>query len=78
MLCMAIALIIIGVFLVALSDKMQPDSHRKPKLNIYLGSLGGIVWIAGVILALVNYKLLHAILLLLASFMVAAILGVRK
>ncbi len=78
MLAMPIVLIIIGVVLVAFSDKLQFDGHRKPKLNIYLGSLGGIVWFAGVILAFVNYKLLHASLLLIASLMLAAIVGVRK
>lgn len=75
---MAIALVIIGVLLVALSDRLQPDSHRKPKMNMYLGSLGGIIWLVGIVLAFVNYKLLHAVLLLLASFLFGAIVGVRK
>lgn len=75
---MAIILIIIGVVMVAASDWMQPNALRKPKLNFYLSSLGGIVWLAGVVLSFVDYKLLHAVLLLIGSFVLGAILRVRK
>ena len=75
---MPIALIIVGVFLLALSDWLQPDQLRKPTLNIVLVSLGGILWLAGIVLGFVNYKILYAILLLLGSFALGAILGIRK
>lgn len=74
----SLILVIIGVALVALTDKLQPDAHRKPKLNIYMGSLGGIIWFVGVILCFINYSLLYAILILIGSFILAAIVGVRK
>lgn len=74
---MAITLIIVGVLLVAITDKLQPDAYRKPPLNKYLGYLGGTVWLIGVVLSFVNYKLLHAILLLVGSFIVAVIVGVK-
>jgi hypothetical protein len=73
----AIVLIIVGVLIVALTDRLQPDAYRKPTLNRYLGYLGGIVWLLGVVLAFVNYKLLHAILLLVASFILGGIIGVK-
>lgn len=74
----SLILVIIGVVLVALADKLQPNAHRKPKLNVYMSSLGGIVWLVGVILCFMNYSLLYAILILIGSFILAAIVGVRK
>jgi|GEM_PF-2126406 len=74
---MPIILMIIGVILVAATDRLQPDGFRKPPLNRYLGYLGGILWLIGVILVFVNYKLLHAILLLIASFVIGGIIGIK-
>lgn len=74
---MPIAIIVIGILIVAITDKLQPDAYRKPALNKYLGYLGGIVWLIGVILAFVNYRLLHAILLLVASFILGRIIAVK-
>lgn len=72
-----IVLVILGVVTVALTDRLQPDAYRKPKLNVYLGYVGGILWLAGAILGFFNYKILYAILIIVASFMLGAILGVK-
>ncbi len=73
-----IILTIIGVVTLALSDKLQPDQLRKPRLNIYLGSLGGIIWLVGVVLGFFNYSILQAIGLLIVSFIIGGFLGVKS
>ncbi len=71
---MSIVLIFVGVLLVGISDWLQPDQNRKPTLNRYIESLGGIVWLVGVVLAFMNYSILKAILLLVVSFIVGSII----
>lgn len=75
---MPIILAVIGVAIIALSDKLQPNHLRKPKLNIYLGSLGGIVWLAGIVLGFINYTIFQAFGLLIISFIVGGLMGVKS
>ena len=71
---MPIVLVVVGVVLVGLADVLQPNTYRKPRLLFYLNSLGGIIWLVGVIWAFFSYELLHAVLLLIGSFIVGALL----
>jgi hypothetical protein len=72
-----IALVILGVVIVAFTDKLQPDAYRKPKLNTYIGFAGGILWFTGVVMGFFNYKIWIAILIIFASFILAAIAGIK-
>lgn len=75
---MSIILTILGVVLVAMSDRLQVNNNRKPKLNIYMSALGGILWLIGIILCFFTYSLPNAALILFGSFVLAAIIGVRR
>jgi multisubunit Na+/H+ antiporter MnhG subunit len=71
---MSMVLIFVGVLLVGISDWLQPDQYHKPTLNRYMEYLGGILWLIGVVLAFMNYSIIKAILLLVTSFIVGAII----
>ena len=72
-----IVLASVGVLTLAATDRLQPNGRRKPPLNTYIGYAAGIVWLLGIVLGFVNYKLLHAILLPVGSFILGGIAGIK-
>lgn len=78
MFTMDIAFIFSGIAFVAVSNWLQPNNYRKPKANRYLANIGGILWLLGIVLAFLHYHFIHAVLLLLASFLVGAVLRINK
>jgi hypothetical protein len=74
---MQILLVVVGILLLTFTDRLQPDPYRKPMLNIYLGYLGGLLWLVGIVLTFFDYGLLYSILVLFGSFLLGALLGIK-
>jgi hypothetical protein len=75
---MGFLILFTGVFYIALSDRMRLNKKIKPKTHRIFISLGWVIWSAGAVFCLFNYKLTHALMFIVGSLVAKEIIGSLK
>ncbi len=75
---MGFLILFTGVFQITLSNRLRLNKKIKPETHRILIILGWIIWSAGAVFCLFNYKITHALMFIIGSLVAKEIIGSLK